>query len=145
MVITFSAILLGLLAVCPPLQRNPFYVLHSALVILVAYYIQENYFTVTPFHHKTFLLFVVFDFISISLVTFLAYFVDKRAARKKSWRVSETNLHTLEFLGGWSAAYLAQMIFNHKTKKRSYRITFWMILFGQIGTIYIILKFLRII
>lgn len=59
------------------------------------------------FCSQNFLLFVVFQLVSINLVTVLAYYVDKRAARKGAWRVPEANLHTLEFLGGWPGALLA--------------------------------------
>jgi uncharacterized membrane protein YsdA (DUF1294 family) len=34
----------------------------------------------------------------------------------------------LELLGGWPAAFLAQRYIRHKTKKLSYRITFWLII-----------------
>ena len=61
MVITFTAILIGLLALLRPLQKNSFYILHSALVILSAYYIETHYFKCTPFAPKTFMLFVVFQ------------------------------------------------------------------------------------
>ena len=65
MVITFTAVLIGLLAVLRPLQKNSFYILHSALVILSAYYIETHYFKCTPFAPKTFMMFVVFQLIFI--------------------------------------------------------------------------------
>ena len=106
MVITFTAVLIGLLALLRPLQKNSFYILHSALVILSAYYIETHYFKCTPFAPKTFMMFVVFQLIFINPVTMLAYYVDKRAARKGDWRVPEANLHTLEFLGGWLERFM---------------------------------------
>lgn len=80
MVITASVLLIGLLLLIRPLQKNSFYLLHCGIVILAAYYIETHYFRVTPFAPKTLLLFLVYQFISINLVTFLAYWVDKRAA-----------------------------------------------------------------
>ena len=109
MVITYSVILIGLLFLIRPLQKNSFYILHAALVILAAYYIETHYFRASVFGAKTLLLFVVFQFVSINVVTVLAYWVDKRAAVRGAWRVPEINLHTLEFLGGWSGALLAQL------------------------------------
>ena len=44
MVITYSVILIGLLFLIRPLQKNSFYILHAALVILAAYYIETHYF-----------------------------------------------------------------------------------------------------
>jgi uncharacterized membrane protein YsdA (DUF1294 family) len=83
--------------------------------------------------------------ISINLVTFWAYYVDKKAAKNKKWRVAEKKLHTLELLGGWSGAILGQRVFKHKTKKKAYLTTFWLVTFAQITIIYLILKFLRVI
>lgn len=80
MVITYSVILIGLLFLIRPLQKNSFYILHAALVILAAYYIETHYFRASVFGAKTLLLFVVFQFVSINVVTVLAYWVDKRAA-----------------------------------------------------------------
>lgn len=148
MVITFSTILILLLALIRPLQRNGFYILHSAVVILSAYYIETHYFTahtLRAFAGKTFLLFLVFQFVSINLVTILAYWHDKRAAIRGAWRIPEIQLHTLELLGGWIGAFIGQKLFHHKTKKRSYQAVFWLMAVFQIFIIWWILKFLTII
>ncbi len=145
MVLTFSVILIGLLFLFRPLRKNNFYMLHTAIVILAAYYVETHYFRASVFAPKTLLLFVVFQFVSINLVTVLAYWVDKRAAVRGAWRVPEINLHTLEFLGGWSGALLAQRLFHHKNKKRSYQSMFWFVLLMQAAAVYFILKFLRLI
>ena len=126
MVLTFTAILLGLLALVRPLQKNNFYILHSAIVILSAYYVQTHYFTVTPFAAKTILLFLVFHLVSINLTTMLAYYIDKRAAVRHKWRVPENTLHTLEF-------------------KKSYRQIFFLMIISEIAAIWIILKYLQLI
>ena len=67
MVITASVLLIGLLLLIRPLQKNSFYLLHCGIVILAAYYIETHYFRVTPFAPKTLLLFLVYQFISINL------------------------------------------------------------------------------
>jgi len=36
-----------------------------------------------------------------SLLTFLIYAVDKAAAKKGGWRIKESTLHLLSFIGGW--------------------------------------------
>ena len=145
MVITFSTILLGLLALIRPLQRNRFFILNSALIIGAAYFIETHYFTASVFSYKTIMLFLVFQLISINVVTFIAYGVDKRAAVRGNWRVPEIQLHTLEFLGGWSGALLAQRLFRHKTKKRSYQSMFWFILLMQAAAVYVILRYLGLL
>ena len=76
MVIAFSVILIGLLLLIKPLQRNTFYVLHCAIVILSAYYVETHYFRIPPLlknysfilYYKTFLLFLVFHFVSSKIL-----------------------------------------------------------------------------
>lgn len=145
MVITFSAILIGLLAFFRPLQKNKFYMLHAAIVILSAYYVETHYFRASIFGTKTLLLFLVFHLVSVNITTFVAYYLDKRAAVRHAWRVPENTLHTLEFLGGWLGALLAQKIFRHKTSKKSFRHMFLLMIFLEFLAIYIILSYLNLI
>jgi uncharacterized membrane protein YsdA (DUF1294 family) len=63
----------------------------------------------------------------MSIICFVCYFIDKRAAEKNQWRISEKTLHTLELLGGWPGAFLAQRTFRHKNRKLSYQVVFWLI------------------
>lgn len=119
--------------------------IHAGLVIMAAYYVEENYFRTTPFHAKTMLLFLVFHLVFINLVTFIAYGVDKSSAQSRRWRIPESNLHTLEFLGGWAGALLGQKIFRHKTKKKSYQLFFWAMMVAEAILIFFILTFLGII
>lgn len=152
MVLMFSIILLGLLFLIRPLQRNIYYLLHIALVILSAYYVELHFFRLPPLQtytplllYKTFLLFLVFHFISINIVTVIAYWKDKRAAIRGSWRIPEVQLHTLELLGGWSGAFIAQKVFHHKNKKKSFQAVFWLMLFFQLVILITIIKYLHII
>ncbi len=62
-----------------------------------------------------------------SVITFFAYGLDKRAARRGRWRTPEATLHLLELLGGFPGAMLAQRIFRHKRGKVRYLIIFWLI------------------
>ncbi len=128
-----------------PLQRNIFFVLYYAAMVLAAYVTEKYYFRLPDFSHKVFLIFIVYHLICINVTTFLAYGVDKRAAVNGSWRIPEAHLHTLEFLGGWLGAYIAQKVFRHKTKKKSFRIMFWLMLVLQLAAVYIILKYLGFI
>lgn len=145
MVITYSVILIGLLALIRPLQKNSFYILHAALVILAAYYVEMHYFRASVFGSKTLLLFLVFHAISINITTFVAYFVDKRAAIRHAWRVPENTLHMLEFLGGWLGALLAQKIFHHKTSKKSFQRIFLLMIVLEFAAIWIILQYLGLL
>lgn len=142
MVLTFSVILIGALVLIKPLQKNNFYILHAAIIILSAYFIETHYFRTSVFSPKTLLLFLVFQLVSINIVTIIAYYVDKRAAIRHKWRVPEKTLHTLEFLGGWPGAIVAQKLFRHKTKKQSYQSTFVWVISAELAIIYFILKYL---
>ena len=64
---------------------------------------------------------------AINTLTFLFYLHDKQKARNKVWRIPEAQLHLLELLGGWPAAFFSQRILRHKTSKLSYQIIFWLI------------------
>lgn len=145
MVITFTAVLLGLVALFRPLQRNPFFLLDCALIIGSAYYVETHWFRTSMFAPKTFLLLLVFHVFFINICTFIAYGVDKRAAVRKAWRVPENSLHALEFLGGWLGAWVGQKVFHHKTKKQSFQNTYKLMIVLEFVAVYIILKYLRLI
>lgn len=59
-----------------------------------------------------------------SATTFCAYTLDKAAAARGAWRVSEGRLHLLSFAGGWPGALLAQQYLRHKSSKREFRQVF---------------------
>ena len=145
MVITFTAILFGLAALIYPLRRNRFFLLSSAMIIGSAYFVETHYFRTSIFSPKTIMLFVVFQLIFINISTFFAYMVDKRAAIRGAWRVPERDLHTLEFLGGWIGAFFAQRMFRHKISKKSYQLTYKLMIVMELAAIYFILKFLQLI
>lgn len=65
-------------------------------------------------------------YVATSLITFVVYAVDKRAAAMGRRRVSENSLHLLAFAGGWPGAIIAQQMLRHKTAKRSFRRVFWL-------------------
>lgn len=61
----------------------------------------------------------------MSVVTFAAYGIDKASARRNSRRISEDTLGMLGLIAGWPGALIAQQLFRHKTRKRSFRRAFW--------------------
>ena len=52
----------------------------------------------------------------LSLITFIAYGVDKKKAIKGKYRTKEKTLLSLSFLGGAFGGYPAMLVFRHKTK-----------------------------
>ena len=52
----------------------------------------------------------------LSLITFIAYGMDKKKAIKGQYRTKEKTLLTLSFIGGAFGGYPAMLFFRHKTK-----------------------------
>ncbi|QQX81124.1 cold shock and DUF1294 domain-containing protein [Shewanella sp. KX20019] len=77
--------------------------------------------------------------LSISCVTFIAYALDKRAAKLQRWRVKESSLHLLAVLGGWPGALIAQQLLRHKSAKTPFKVLLWITIVLNIGVSYIIL------
>ncbi|MGK5077055.1 DUF1294 domain-containing protein [Janthinobacterium sp. HLX7-2] len=61
----------------------------------------------------------------LSLGCFVAYAIDKSAAKEGRWRTSERTLLLLGLLCGWPGAVLAQQWLRHKSSKRSFQVQFW--------------------
>ena len=74
-------------------------------------------------------------YIFLSVLTFLVYSKDKRAARDGNWRVSESTLHTLSLFCGWPGAIVAQVQLRHKTRKKNFRIVFWLTVIANSGAL----------
>lgn len=64
-------------------------------------------------------------YLGASAATFVAYALDKSAARHERRRISENTLHLLAVIGGWPGALLAQLLLRHKSSKESFRALFW--------------------
>lgn len=68
---------------------------------------------------------LVWVYLVLSVFTFVAYAMDKSAAQKGAWRISEQTLHGLSLLGGWPGALIAQQKLRHKSSKQAFRAVFW--------------------
>lgn len=76
---------------------------------------------------------LVAAYVAMSGLCFVAYALDKRAARAGGWRVSETTLLALGLVGGWPGGLLAQQWLRHKTSKPSFRRSFWLTVLANAG------------
>nr|WP_245879679.1 DUF1294 domain-containing protein [Zobellella endophytica] len=65
-------------------------------------------------------------YLGLSLAAYLAYALDKQAARQDQWRTKESTLHLLALFGGWPGALVAQHRLRHKSRKTSFRVVFWL-------------------
>lgn len=64
---------------------------------------------------------------AMSVATFLAYAVDKRASKLGNRRIPEARLHLLELAFGWPGAFLGRRLLRHKSIKKPYTCVFWLI------------------
>lgn len=64
-------------------------------------------------------------YLGASAVAYVAYLLDKSAARTDQWRTKERTLHLFGLVGGWPGALFAQSILRHKSKKQSFQVIFW--------------------
>ena len=59
-------------------------------------------------------------FIALNLLAFAMLGIDKAKARAGSWRVAESTLLMLAFVGGTLGAYAGRAVFRHKTRKQPF-------------------------
>jgi len=64
-------------------------------------------------------------YVVMSIVSFLLYRHDKRAAEGGKARTRERTLHLADLLGGWPGGLLAQERLRHKTRKTAFQLVFW--------------------
>jgi uncharacterized membrane protein YsdA (DUF1294 family) len=72
-------------------------------------------------------------YLAMSLACFIAYALDKSAARRGERRTPESTLLMLGLFGGWPGAVLAQQWLRHKTVKQPFRQMFWFTIAVNVG------------
>jgi len=70
-------------------------------------------------------IFVMALYVVLSLITFIAYAIDKSAAQNDRWRTKENTLHMFSIIGGWPGAYFAQNKLRHKSSKSQFKAVYW--------------------
>jgi uncharacterized membrane protein YsdA (DUF1294 family)/cold shock CspA family protein len=68
---------------------------------------------------------VAVAYLVASLIAFVAYAIDKSAARNHRWRTSEATLHWFSLACGWPGALFAQQLLRHKSSKQAFVSTYW--------------------
>ena len=76
----------------------------------------------------------------MSLITFVAFVLDKRAAVNGNRRTPEATLHMLELFGGWPGALVAMAHLRHKNRKLSYIAVFAAIVLLHAAVWWLILR-----
>jgi uncharacterized membrane protein YsdA (DUF1294 family) len=82
---------------------------------------------------------IVCNYLSMGIVTYAVYWIDKRKAVLGLWRIPEQQLHYLELMGGWIFAFLAQVFLPHKSSKASYQEVYWLIVFFHISLLLLLI------
>ncbi|MGN1332615.1 MAG: DUF1294 domain-containing protein [Lachnospiraceae bacterium] len=70
--------------------------------------------------------------ILINLVGFTAMFLDKRKARRGAFRIPESTLFTIAFMGGSLGSLIGMYLFHHKTRHRSFTVGIPLLLILQL-------------
>jgi len=58
----------------------------------------------------------------VNLLAFALYGIDKLKAKKGAWRIPESTLLLVAFLGGSLGALLGMELFRHKTKHAKFKV-----------------------
>lgn len=58
--------------------------------------------------------------LTLNLLAFTAFGIDKARAEAGAWRVQESTLLMLALLGGTAGAYAGRALFRHKTRKQPF-------------------------
>lgn len=73
--------------------------------------------------------FGIWVYLVMGAVSFMTYWLDKRAANAGAWRTQEAKLHGIDLVGGIVGGLLAQAALHHKTAKPDYAfVTFGIVL-----------------
>ncbi len=80
----------------------------------------------------------------INCVALVAFAADKLKAMRMKRRVSEMNLHILEFLGGVFSVIVLMYLIRHKNRKKSYFLYSWLALIVWIAILYFYFANLKI-
>ena len=76
--------------------------------------------------------YIVIYLLSVNLITFLVYGLDKWKAKRDKWRVPEKTLILLAVIGGTIGALLGMQVLRHKTKHIKFTVGIPVILVAQL-------------
>ncbi len=83
---------------------------------------------------------ILIYFLIISLISVIVTVHDKNAAKKSKWRVKESTLLLLGFIGGAAFMFMTMLIIRHKTKKAKFMVP--LPLFAAIHIVALVLAFM---
>ena len=74
-------------------------------------------------------------YVLMSMLTFIAYAIDKSAAQNGRSRTKEKTLHLLSLIGGWPGAFFAQYMLRHKSIKKEFKLIYKATVLLNIGAL----------
>ena len=81
---------------------------------------------------------ITFALLIWNLIIFLIYGIDKFKARKGAWRIPEKYLLSFAFLCGGFGAWLAGIVFLHKTRKWYFKTVWFLGIVTTLVALYLI-------
>ena len=83
---------------------------------------------------------VAYFLISLNILTFIVYGVDKWRAAHGRWRIPEATLLGLAIIGGSIGALLGMKVWHHKTKHKKFVLGLPLILIAQLVIVCIVIR-----
>ena len=80
-------------------------------------------------------LYITAFLLSVNVIAFFMYGIDKWKAKKDKWRTSEATLLWLAVIGGSIGAWLGMKVWHHKTMHKKFRYGLPLIIIVQIALI----------
>lgn len=105
-------------------------------LLSIGLFIGFSYILLFLFNLKLIPIVIVGMYVVMTVIAFIIYAKDKNAAEWGTWRTPESTLHILSLAGGWPGAAIAQSFLRHKSKKLSFRVTYWITVIVNCGFLY---------
>ena len=80
--------------------------------------------------------------ICINIFAFVLYFIDKQKAKRRKWRIKESVLLGVGFIGGAVGALAAMHLFRHKTQHYYFYVVNFLGLVVDAGIAFFVIKFI---
>ena len=89
-------------------------------------------------------LYITAFLLSVNVIAFFMYGIDKWKAQKDKWRTSEATLLWLAVIGGSIGAWLGMKVWHHKTMHKKFRYGLPLIIIVQIALIIFAYEYIMI-
>lgn len=93
------------------------------------------------FKKEKYMLYFLIYLVIMNVLTIIMFRIDKYKAVKDKWRIKESTLHLLSFLGGSPGALWAEKKFHHKNAKKSFYLVTYLAILVDIFLLGIIIYF----